>query len=625
MPIAAFLVASAFVVPPAAPPLAVAYPAAPRLFTVVNASFALAGDNVSVDIFTYAYGNLTDAASLPTVRVWADVQNGASPNLSLQGVTRFGTGHYRGSLVLPPLPSQGVEEVALAIIDANATVAGDPVSGGASLPWLTPGLAVELFANVSVVHPVQPVRLTAELLNRSEPVDADPGSIHIYPVLLDGGFAAPLTPVRAAPGVYQADATLNLTNENGFYANATVGGVPVGRVLAQVPSSSLPSVPYTAFEVVPYQVWFQTLRSGPTGVEGAFWVADAAGHPAAGVALNLYVQTTGVWLIGTTDSLGRFPVNLTGSPGPFRISGTVRGGAGSLQVYDALPLPPCVGGAVSFSSSVVTELDPAFTPEGGLRNLLHPGTTVTRRYGFHIQTITGATEPLGDAPLNYYLSGEQTGTVYVAGHAVTDATGNLSLSFPVPSEDVYLGLDAQGPAGVISSVVAYAVASPEMGLQVSHLTLGGPTRIAVAFGPQGSLYASSGSLAAWAEIGLVTTANGTWARLTGGAGCSGDFLREAASGLNTTIFLPSFLPSSGRYVVSASAWSSDRVVEQFAVLSVGQSVNTPVGGGNAGTATILEWAVAGAVFAAIVAVGVAFLLRRRRGFGPKTKPPPSHP
>ncbi len=630
--LAAVLLVALLVVPAPAMPLpAATYPATPRLVVAVNAPFAVAGDNASFDVYTYAGGNAADAAALPSVQVVA--QTPVPPSIPVTGFGRVATGHYRGYLVLPRVPSAltpltpdpGLQTEGEAIIVANATVAGVSLVSGRFLIWVTPGIYLKLYANVSTVNPVQPLQLTAELFNGSQRVDADPGSIHVGTVSV-GGLGPPVTPDRTGVGVYQADMILDFANDTGFYVNASVGGIHAyQQLLETAPGFSLP---YPGFELTGYQAWFQTLSSNASGLRGNLWVADADGRPSAGVAVVLDVPTMGISLNGTTDSAGRFPVDLAAAGAGQLFPSFVIVGAGGphpLRVYAFLPFSPCVGGVQYLPTGYATPEDPLLMPGGGLRDLLAAGTTVTRRYGFHDQGFGGALGPIANTSMNYYLLGQGSGTVYAAGHAITDATGNLSLQFEVPTEDVFLEFDLPPPLSTLT-VLGYAVASPAMGLQVSPLTLGGPTRISVTFGAQGSLYAGAGFAGGFGEIGLVSTTDGTWERLTQSTGCSSDYLREAPDALNTTISLPSFLPSSGTYVVTAWTMPGNRITEQFAVLTPGESADIPVGGGGTpGLTAVLEWAAIGTVLAAVAVVGVLMFLRRKPKAPPEPPPTPPGP
>ncbi len=613
--LAATLVLGMVLAPAVAPPAPLAAnPAAPRIFLSADASYAVAGDNVTLDVSTYLGGNLTDAAGLPQI-------SASSPpfGVDVSTVAHVGTGRYRASIALPAAYSTALQTQSTATVTATATVGGSAVSTQAGVPWITPGLYIRLYSDIATVRPVQPMRLTAELFNGTRPVDADAGTMRFWSVGYLGARAGPMTPNRTATGVYEADVVLNTSVAFGFVANATVGGI---LVTAQLTSEQGPPyVPYSGFNPGSYQGWFQSAFSNATRVRGTFWVADAWGTPAPGVAVLLefesLVTRTVVYANGTTDARGRLPVDVT-LPAPWQLYGVIGQGTPQATPVFATPGSACLG-SPPLPNTGFLAADPATMPDGSLRDFLTPAATVVRAYHVPASWTSGRSTSLPDAPLNYYLVGG-SGDVYAAGHAVTDANGNFSLTFTVPPEDFAVQLDIAG-FSTLPVLVDYAVASPEMGLRVSPLALGGPTEITTTFSATAARWVESERPMAFAMVGLVASSNGTWSKWAPSVGCALDSLRENPDGLNATLFLPSFLPASGRYLVYA--WvPSARLTTQFLVLSPGQSASIPVGGpGGSGLGDLVPWLALGVIVGAVAALAVALYLRRRSPKRPAAPPP----
>ncbi len=611
------LVLSTLLAPAMSPVPLVVYPASPRIFITTNAPYALAGDNVSFDVYTYFGGNLTDATGLPSV-----MASGAPVATDVSPVTRIGPGHYQAWLVLPSVLDGGRQTTSNALIVASANVGGGAVGTGTTVSWITPGLYLRLYSNIATVRPSQPMHLRAELYNGTRMVDADAGTMHFWTVGYLGARGGPMTPNRTALGVYEADVVLNSTAALGFLANATVGGVAVSAQLTS--AQSPPFVPYAGFNPGSDQGWFETTFTNATRLRGTFWVADAWGIAVPGVAVTLgFGPLPGMataYANGTTDAQGGMPVDVTASAGPTYVAGEI--GAGTpeaVAVPATLTQRPVVPPPIPNTSLLAA--DPFLMPDGSLRDFLAPGAAVVRRYHVPASVPAEPGSSFADTPLNYYLVGLKTGIIYAVGHAVTDAGGNFSLSLTVPPEDFTLWLDI---AGFLYSTVplSYAVGSPDMGLQVSPLTLGGPTDVHASFAPTGARWVESEPPLALVWICPIPASAGMWSKWAPGFGCAEDSLRENAGGLNATLFLPSFLPPSGRYLVYAWVASQGGLVTQFAVLSPGQSASV---GWTAGSGDLLIWAVLGVILGAVAVLGIALVLRRRPRVPPQPPPLPPSP
>lgn len=582
-----------------------------------DASYALAGDNVSLGLTTYVGGTLADAANLPQVTLSVP-SYGAQPS----AVSHVGTGQYRAWMVLPAVRDGGRQTVSTVTVTAAASVGGSGVSSAASISWITPGLFLRFYADLATVHPVQPMHLTAQLLNGTRAVDADAGTMRFWAAGYLGPRGGPITPNRTAAGVYAADVVLDSAVAYGFVANATVGGVAVTAQLTM--AEQPPYVPYAGFNPGTYQGWFQTTFSNATHLRGTFWVANAWGTPAPAVTVALrFGPLPGrpqSYANGTTDVRGAMPVDVNVSAGPTFVAGEI--GAGTSEAA-SIPWTLVQGPVTSppLPNSGALAADAAVMPDGSLRDFLAAGATVVRRYHVPASLLAAAGSALPDAPLNYYLVGGNTGTVYAAGHAVTDADGNFSLTFTVPPEGFTLQLDIEGfPSPTVW--LAYAVGSPDMGLEVGPLTLGGPTDVTTPFSARAAIWVESEPPMAsvWAcPLPLTGGPRSKWAP---GTGCAEDSLRENAAGLNATLFLPSFLPGTGRYLVYAWAPSQGGSATQFAVLSPGQSASVPVGGpGGPGVTDLVPWMLLGVILGAIAVVALALYLRRRPPKRPAAPPP----
>lgn len=611
--IATLMVLSAFVTPPVSSHPLVTYPTAPRMFVTTNVPFPVAGDNVSVDVYTYLGTNLADPDAPPVVRPFS-----GTSIVQIEGVARVGTGHYRGYADLPPSRPAGGLGFDNVVFYINATLAGAPIATDAGLTWITPGPYLEFFSDAVTITYGQMVHLKAELYDNASLVDADPGSVQFYPVTLSGPGAS-FAPNRTSVGVYEADLNWSATPfiTWGAGANATYHGVRMNRIIH---STAVSNPPPAAFYFPRYQAWFHLISSTSTMVHGDLWVADDQGRPASGVPVSLTVSPTRVQILGTTNGSGALALDVNLSGGAAQVFGMV-GGSSPLAtaVYEAFPYTPCNAGVFLGSGPSVLALDPPLLADGNLRDYLTPGTSVTRRYQAVNPYAGYGNAPLPNVTLTYYIAGASTGQVYRTGNAMADGGGDFSLQFTVPNEDVVLLFDV---TGVLSSRLGYSVASPLLGLHTGSLQLGGPTEVEPRFAGRGALYASAGEVLGVALIQVFSPAGERWDDMAPGQGCTFDFLRPSSVGMNATFHLPSFLPATAKYLVNIWAEGGAGVIEQHALLMAGQSADIPVAGGGTPASSIVLWTAIGAALAGIAALGVAWALLRRRRSPPS---PPSEP
>lgn len=612
--VAALLVLGAFLVPPTGPAPSVSYPNPPRVFVSTSASFAEAGDNVTVEVRTYLGANLTDPDAGPVVQA-----SGVGTTLPVEGLTHIGTGAYGAYLVLPANGPSGTMNESYVEVSATATLGSVRTSGYAYVDWVTPGPFLRFFSNIRMVGELEDMHLRAEVYNDTVPVDADPGSVSFYLFSLLGAGAA-FAPVRTGVGVYEADATVRIGNGTiGVGANATYRGIRLSRALSTV--GWMDSAQSPELRPPTYQAWYHTISANETLVHGDLWVADAWGRPAAGVPVNLTLRwTRSFTFTGTTNASGAFPLDVPLATGHASIRGTV-GGSSSMAVAVGGAFPAAACSASPSAPIILTSVDPPILTDGSLRDYLQPGAFVLRTY-HALNDSSPSLAPLANTPFIYHLVGASSGTVYGSGHGVTDAGGNASLQFRVPAETFGLWFYYTGLPGSIA--ISYSVASALMGLQVSALQLGGPTDVEASFEGRGVMYADSGRLAPFGSIQLLSSSDGRWDDWSDVDHCPTSFLGGTVGGVNATFHLPSFLPSSGKYLVHAWARGDSVFPEQYALLSPGESVSIPVVGPGTGgpeLEPILLLITLGAVVAAIAVVGVLWVLRRRRRGSPPPPPP----
>ncbi len=604
--------------PPAATLPQAVYPDAARLFLATGTPFAAAGDNVSVDLFSYLGVTLTNPDAPPVVDVTG------SSTLSVRGFDWVGTGHYRGYVLLPRDAPSGTVNVASVVITARAAVGGTSVTGSTGISWITNGLYLRFLTSSNVISYGLTIHLRAELYNGSEPVDADPASVWFYPLVAFNPPPAGFVPNRTGVGIYEANYTVP-SDAIGLGANATYRGIRVSRSLWLFPPSLYPDLTLAS-----YQVWYHTISSNASELRGDLWVADPSGNPAPDVPVNLEVGmfANAVSVSGVTDSAGRFALNIS-LAAPTAVVGTV-GGSSPLAVKvqaDFLTPYGFPRNNCGISTTEIVPVDPSILPDGSLRDFLVPGARVTRSF-LAVNPSVSSVTPLSNRTLTYYVIGGSTGSVEDAGHALTDAHGSFSIPFTVPAEEFSISFNVSGTAYPAS--LAYCVASPLLGLQLTPLRLGGPTQVVSEIGGPGALYAESGSVFGEVQVRGFEPDGGLWdewdlsSRVVPGMA----YLGASDGGLNTTLHLPSFLPAGARYIVETEAASDFPsavgvpLADQFALVTPGQAVAIPIVGPSPGppaSLSIWVWIALGAAIAAVGVIGTAIILSRRR----RQMPPPS--
>ena len=228
-------------------------------------------------------------------------------------------------------------------------------------------------------------------------------------------------------------------------------------------------------------------------------------------------------------------------------------------------------------------------------------------------------EPVANADLSYYVWTRHY--VVDAGRLTTDASGRVTLSFAVPPENVlvgftqdqtYDGMDYEASLGSLE----YTVASPATGLNVSALTLGGPTFVLAVpakriedLADQNARYYHQSSITM-----LPLSAGEKWERWSYAVGD----LQTTGRGYDRVYHLPSFLPDDAEYLVEASLFTGSDRSSQFAVLSPGEAVEIPVDtdlvGPPAGRPPeLFNWIlVIGAGVGAVAGISLMVVLWRRR-------------
>ncbi len=608
------LVLSASFIGPAIPPRPSAFPAAPLLTLVTNSTFAMAGDNVSADVYTYTFGNLTDPSTVPVVSA-----ANLLPTFQIATPVHVGTGHYHTSFTVPNTSTAGKADAQTMTLDASATVANTTVADVRYVSWVSPGLFVRVFAAEQIAVPATALHLTAEVYNGSVPVDADPFTVRFYPVT-SFGLGTGIVANRTGVGVYQGTLTFAPLFDQGVYAQASVHNETLESNLTL---SRLPGQLFAGLVPESYQAWYQATSSNATAVQGNLWIADSWGHPAPGVSVSLG-GTTFSGMTAVTDAQGRIPLNMNLTGGTVQVLGTVGTGQNRLEFGGVYPFQACAGVPAFSGTAPVQATDPLVLPGGAPRDYLSAGSAVVRR--FRAVNPLSPTVPMPNAAVSWYLLGWTSGRVYAAGAATTDADGEFALAFTSPPEDaqVYFVVAGAVPA---QDVVSYSVSSPLMGLQVGALTLGGPTDLKVTFGPRGTEFAKMGVFTGLTLATVLTAPSGTWGAWDSANVCAAGSLRGTTGGLNTTLYLPSFLPASATFLLDAWTSTGSTSLEQHAVLTQGQSVTIPVGGPTGlDLGTLLLWAVVGVILTAIGVIGVVVLLRRKPK-SPTTPPtpPPSAP
>jgi len=570
---------------------------APPLLLVATPANVRAGDveSVSVDVYVSDDGLPTDPDETPNVTYRA-----LGDDVPLEEFRRIGVGHFRGEVAIPDDNANSLGDAGTidTLVTAQANISGVPYVRYLVIPWYRPGTYIRVSLNNNTPSMGDAVVLTAEVFNRSTPVDPDDIRFTLtVPSTYDEEVKIP---ERIGTGVYRA--TFVIPAADSPYV------VRIFNAIAHLGDEEIQAA--VAVHVPQYQVWFHTESLEGGRARGAFWVADEWGRPAGSVPIHADGTLAGA-LDGFTDSQGRYAVDAplssgttawmsgyVGRPGPMENSFTV-------YVHAPTGPPP----------EPVVPLDPPLMANGRPRDFLFPGEQVTRR----IQLWTGrpgAATPLTNAPVGVAVWTARS--LIEAGRQETDASGVLSVTFTVPLEDVFVGVTHEG---AVVDVLSYRVASPNVGFESSPLTLGGPTHVrGIISSDRQELLDARPYLYSQSEVLLLDPPPGeSWQIVSQ---ILGDDLYPAGPARVHDYHLPTFLPSDGSYLVSIRMNTGTESLTQFAVLRPGEGAEIPIGSGrgddgSAGPEGGL-WILAGIVVVlAAVAVSVTFALMRRR------KPPPA--
>ena len=534
----------------------------PNVFVFLNSPSPRQNDMLVIDVFTYLSGRLVDADELPEIGF---TQYGLEK--PVEGFARVGVGHYRSHLDLSTLSPVflGPATTGEGFFTVWGNVSGIPYGRQPPLRFHRAGLYVRLTTNATHPFPGDVVEVRAEVYNGSMLIEPDTLSVRVlFPTDPPSVLELPLD--RKTLGVYTSNFTHPVIDMD--LSLATGLRNPHMKAIARYRGMDFDT--RANFQYTRYQVWFH--RTPLTGDEfqGAFWVADARGQPGRGVPVSLF-QEGGQRLEVVTDSSGRVPGELTFTEVDLPRGGRVGVGTATENFFGTPILRSRYDGGV-------TPLDPSVMPDGTLRDLLRPNTSITRRYLIENRSLVGPGEPVANMEVSYYVWTRHY--VVDAGRLTTDANSEVSLSFAVPPEDVLVGfMQAQDYAGMEYEVLlgsgTYTVASPAAGLNVSALTLGGPTVVRAL--PAERLADLADQHAPYfhqSSISMLPLSGGErWERWSNAVGD----LQTTGSGYERVYHLPAFLPDDAEYLVEASLFTGSDGLSQFAVLSPGEEVEIPVG------------------------------------------------
>ncbi len=578
----------------------------PSVFVFINPPSPRLDDTLVIDVFTYLSGRLVDADELPQIRL-----EQFSRDKPVGGFAHVGLGHYRTHLDLSTLslPYLGRAHTASGLFTVWGNVSGNPFGRQLALSYYQPGLYVRLSTDATHLFAGDRVEVRAEVYNGSTLIEPDSLTVTVmFPTNPPSSLELLLD--HETLGVYTSNFTYPAVEVD--LSLATGLRKPYMKAIARYEGIEFDT--RANFQYTRYQVWLH--RTPLTGNEfrGEFWVADARGQPAGGIPVLLF-QEGGQSLEVVTDSSGRVPGDLIFAEDDRPAGGRVGVGTAMENFFG----PPIVD---SPYDGGITPLDPPVLPEGTPRDLLRTDTTVTRRYLIENLTFGEPSEPVTNAELSYYVWTRHY--VVDAGRLTTDANGELALLFAVPPENVLVGFtQAQTYAGMdyeaLLGSVEYRVASPAAGLNVSALTLGGPTVVrAMAAERMADLAALNAPYYHQSSMTLLRLSAGeTWERWSYAVGD----MQTAGSGYERVYHLPAFLPDDAEYLVEVSLFTGSDRLSQFAVLSPGEEVEIPVSGDLIGPPAgpppeYFNWLLVMAASVVAVAGVILFLVLWRRRKSP---------
>lgn len=581
--------------------------AAPPSFLVVTANpeYVQAGGNATVDAYVFSGTQAADADEAPAF--YMDYRGGRSGPTPIAGVQRVSMGHYRASVPIPttrPLPFLASTDRMDVFVAAN--VSGVQNYGSAVVTWLCDGVWLRAFLNRTLFSPGDRLRLSVESYNGSDRADAV--SVTAQITSWGGATLAQLTPNRTGLGSYEVNFTAPPFSPPAERIGVTVSAVFPG----------FNAVRYALVEVPRYQTWYHQTSAGGTVSFGELLVADPWGRPASGVGVNVTLDNGTLRYVNTTtDEGGRVPLNLDGGANRSVDVTAFVGRGGPWEAYFSLTRyiqgDPWVH---------VVPADPAVMSDGSPRDFLRPGASVTRRFRAVNFTDNNVATPISGAEV-YYYAVSRAGLVN-SGRTVSDADGLFAISFSVPSDDVHVRFVSSAWDWETAD---FQVGSPQVGMDVGPLQLGGPTLVrGHATEELDRLVEAGGLLGPWmppegsAAVALLNPAAGErWEQWTPNYPTPGTAMGDGVGGLSNSLYLPSFLPRDGRYAVSVGYHVGSSEKHQFAVLGVGDSTTIAIGQRFPSGTDNLLWIVLGIIAAAAAASAAAFLLLLRRR-GPQRPP-----
>ncbi len=436
--------------------LAPAMPAAPAdeeipqlRVDIERDSYAI-GDQVNVTIELYANGLLVDPDS---------------PGVVMAILKNWTMGEQPGDIewVLTQKVSKGTFEANFTISKAHITSfeptgEGLPMMGRAvgfmavcdywgarvmqlGLAWVEKGPGVAVTVSDPSPEPGQTVAITVTTYN-STLVDAQDVMVqlHGYNGTAEDDLGQ-LTVVRESLGTYKASYTvpidLNVSTEYRVKAGASFPDYNHSRYLYPMFAQR--------FVVRFFDVWGQNVSVTSLATELAVWVADDQGAPVEGASVEATFRLSqrgqsprDIALTEATDATGRAPFSLEGiTNGTMDVSGVVRKGGYSQRFHQERIIdffvpevsPPDDASDFAMQAYSRDESGPFF------QNINRPGETHTQSYRAY--NTTGA---LADKRVNWYIIDKSSlfsteYTILESGHGVTDAEGDMELTFTVPPDD----------------------------------------------------------------------------------------------------------------------------------------------------------------------------------------------
>ncbi len=524
------LVLVATILVPSAPDVAAANQTMAVIVVPTNQATSL-GATVTATIHVFRYGVHADPTTL-TVSTWGR---------SLTA-THTGTGLYEVTFVVQS------SDAYYGYVYLNAAAAfGTLNETGYAYLWLN-WFLFELSVPVSTASPGDTVDLTARFRENGSLVDPD--SITVTGRLSIAGSADVVQDLSLAhsttgtytgsfvvpPGLTQAG-RLSFSGsgrKSGFsdYAYIRVGiGIPGN----------------------PTTVWYRPVTRGLTSGTMDVFVANATGWPVAGAAISgTHEYYTGSGTLsgtfsGVTNASGAARVTLSypgATDGPtFR--GTATAGSASVGFAGYLEMP-------------TTYLISVQDPKTGIQA---PGSTASVRSRFYLDG-----QPIAGQTVYFYASSDSA--FVTSGTTTTNATGGVSVSFVMPSQDVQITYSVSDGAswhqgwGYVAArplATTHNVVHAGSTLQVSVPSFPVPVReVIITFQgkPPAGFWSSSWSLAS-------------------GTSWASDILYPTAGSAQYSLQLPRFLPKGQDYYLWVTAIPEDQNIRTSQYVDVIHIDNLP--------------------------------------------------